>query len=134
MNAVVLKTFISKINFIDKKIKQPYVISYEIKINNYQENQDHITGFLSIKYKSGKEETIPFEIEKKETSDILIFDSKFLYGGKIEKVKDIYAISNEQITFLGTKTKIIVHIVDNKIIEAYTIGKNYKFENFTCIF
>ena len=129
MSEIILQTFISKLRYVSKKVKQPYVIDYEIKVNNYDENPEQITGTITIKYRSGKEEIIPFEIEKKETEDILIFNSKFLYGGKVEETKDIYAISNEQSNSIGIKTRIIVHIVDNKIIEAYGVGRNHKFEN-----
>lgn len=129
MKETVLQTFISKLSFVEKKTKQPYVINYEIKIKNYYENQEQITGFINIKYKSGEDEIIPFEIEKKEAADILIFNSKFLTEGKIDETKDIYAISNEQSTLYGSKTRTIVHIVDNKIIEVYSIGKKHKFEN-----
>ena len=129
MNEIILKSFISNLSFVSEKIKHPYINNYEINLLNYKTENNEIRGIINLIYKSGETEILFFEIKLIKTPEILMFKSKYQNEGRIEETKDTYAISSNQQSFLGNKTKLLVHIVDSKIIDAYCVGKKYKFEN-----
>lgn len=123
MNQIILKSFISKLSFVSEKIKHPYTNEYEINIINHHDQKEQITGTIKLKYKSGETEIILFDIRKIETPDILIFKAKYQNEGRIEEAVDTYAISADPKSFFSSKTKLLFHIVDSKVIEAYCVGK-----------
>lgn len=129
MNEIILKSFISNLSFVSEKIKHPYINNYEINLLNYKTENEEIRGTINILYKSGETEILFFEIKLMKTPEILMFKTKYQNEGRIEETKDTYAISNNQQSFFGNKTKLLVHIVDSKIIDVYCVGKKYKFEN-----
>ena len=129
MNEIILKSFISNLSFISEKIKHPYINNYEINLLNHKPENNDIRGVINLIYKSGETEVVFFEIKIIKTPEILMFKSKYQNEGRIEEKTDTYAISSNQQSFLGNKTKLLVHVVDSKIIDAYCVGKKYKFEN-----
>ena len=129
MNEIILKSFISNLNLVSEKIKHPYINNYEINLQNNKSESGEIRGALNLKYKSGETEIIFFEIKIIKTPDIIVFKSKYQDEGRIKETVDTYAISNDQTLFFGNKNKILVHVVDSKIIDAYCVSKKYKFEN-----
>ena len=129
MNEIILKSFISNLSFVSEKIKHPYINNYEINLLNYKTENSEIMGIINFIYNAGETEILFFEIKLMKTPEILMFKSKYQHEGRIEETKDTYTISNNNPSFLGNKTKLLVHIVDSKIIDAYCVGRKYKFEN-----
>ena len=129
MNEIILKSYISNLSFVSEKIKLQCINNSEIKLLNYKPENNIIRGTINLTYKSEETETVFFEIKIIKTPEILMFKSKYQNEGRIEFAKDTYAISNDPHPFLGNKTKIIVHVVDSQIIEAYCVGRRHNFEN-----
>lgn len=126
MNTIILKSFISRLDFISKKIEYSNSDTYEIIIENVNDNE--ISGIFINKNNSN--ENIKFKTKIKETDDILIFKSTYQIQ-KIEKteIDTFVIIKQETKSYFTPKTKYLIHLVDNKIKQAYTVNKKYKFSN-----
>lgn len=133
MNTIVLKCFISKLDFIAKKIGYSNNNNYEINIQNINESNNIINGNIFIKNENP--ETITFNIQISESEDILIFKSIYKSDSKqytdIEETEiDTFAIVNQDSkSFLTPKTKYLIHLVGTEIKQAYIVNKKYKFSN-----
>ena len=128
MNEVIMNLFISKLSFVSEKIKNPDIINYEIKLLNYNPESKKIKGIININYKSDEIEMIFFESKIIKEEDMLVFKSRYQNKGELKEKTDTYVITNEQQSFLFKKSKLLVHLIDNKIIDVYCVGKNYTFE------
>jgi len=136
MNIIILKSFISRLDFISKRIEYQNNNLLEIKITNLKNNSDKyfITGLAIIKNETKEKETITFDIQLTKSQEILIIKSNYESDNK--KIKD----KNEEIdTFIITesnnkkyytpKIKYLIHLVDGALKQAYIVNKKYKFEN-----
>ena len=74
MNTIILKSFISRLDFISKKIEYSNSETYEIIIENINNNE--VSGIFVNKNNSN--DTIKFKIQIKETDDILVFKSSLI--------------------------------------------------------
>jgi len=126
MNTIILKSFISRLDFISKKVEYSNSETYEIIIENINNNE--ISGIF--KNKNNSNETINFKIQIKETDDILIFKSTY-QTQTIEKTEiDTFAIINQEAkSYFTPKTKYLIHLVGDRIKQAYMVNKKYKFSN-----
>ena len=123
----ILKSFISRFSFLKEQIDLIQQ-NFEIKILNNE--QDKVTGAITIKNLQQETKQIEFSSKISKTDDILIFKTQYQTEGKEYEETDIFTIINEeQKNYATTKTKFLFHIVNNKIIQAYRVGKKYKFEN-----
>ena len=123
----ILKSFISRFSFFKEQIDLIQQ-NFEIKILNNE--QDKVTGAITIKNLQQETKQIEFSSKISKTDDILIFKTQYQTEGKEYEEIDIFTIINEeQKNYATTKTKFLFHIVNNKIIQAYRVGKKYKFEN-----
>ena len=123
----ILKSFISRFSFFKEQIDLIQQ-NFEIKILNNE--QDNVTGAITIKNLQQETKQIEFSSKISKTDDILIFKTQYQTEGKEYEEIDIFTIINEeQKNYATTKTKFLFHIVNNKIIQAYRVGKKYKFEN-----
>lgn len=124
----ILKNFISKFVFLTTKLNLSSKI--EIKISENETEKNKICGTINIQHISGEKETIIFESIYSKTEDILIFKTKYQYGGKLTEEIDTFSIiKDNQTKYSNPKTKYLFHLANGKIIQAYRVGKNYKFEN-----
>lgn len=128
MNEVIMNLYISNLSFVSEKIKNSNIINHEIKLLNYNPEAKKIRGTVNINYKSNEIEMIFFEIKIIKEEDILIFKSKYQNKGKLNETTDTYAITTEQQSFFEKKIKLLIHLTDGKIVDAYCVGKNYAFE------
>ena len=123
----ILKSFISRFSILKEQIDLIQQ-NFEIKILNNE--QDKVTGAITIKNLHQETKQIEFSSKISKTDDILIFKTQYQTEGKEYEEIDIFTIINEeQKNYATTKTKFLFHIVNNKIIQAYRVGKKYKFEN-----
>ena len=125
----VLKTFISKFDIINQK--RPISPSnIEINISNNSLDSNKINGTISIKNNLGENDIIIFESKLSIAEDILIFKTQYQSQGQIKEETDTFTIINiPQNNYSSPKTKYLFHIISGKIIQAYRVGKKYKFEN-----
>lgn len=128
MYTSVLKGYISRFNFITQK-NNSNIHNIEINVsNNNQSNQ--IDGTIIINQENEEKEIIFFETKISKTDDILIFKTKYQSNGKILEETDTFAITEiMQYGYSTPKIKLLLHIVEGKIIQAYRTSKKYKFEN-----
>ena len=126
MNTIILKSFISRLDFISKKVEYSNSDTYEIIIENINNNE--ISGIFMVK--NNQNETINFKTQIKETDDILIFKSTY-QTSTIEKTEiDTFAIINQETkSYFSPKTKYLIHLVGDRIKQAYIVNKKYKFSN-----
>lgn len=126
MNTIILKSFISKLDYISKKIGYSNSSIYEIDFENINNNE--IIGNVSIK--NEVPETIKFNIQISESEDILIFRSTYELSNVQKTEIDTFVIVNQETrTYFTPKTKYLIHLVDNQIKQAYIVNKKYKFSN-----
>ena len=125
----VLKTFISKFEFINqKRTISPSNIEINISSNTLDSNK--INGTISIKNNSDETDIIIFESKLSITEDILIFKTQYQSQKKIQEEIDTFTIINTfQNNYSSPKTKYLFHITNGKILQAYRVSKKYKFEN-----
>lgn len=122
-----LKSFISRFSYFKQKID---LIQQNFEINILNNEQDKVTGTIIIKNLQQETKQINFSSKISKTNDILIFKTQYEFEGKEYEEIDIFTIINENPkNYATTKTKYLFHIVNNKIIQAYRVGKKYKFEN-----
>ena len=125
----ILESFISKLGFISQKVN-PYFSNCEININNKSENQNYISGTININPKTSESEIILFESKLNKTEDMFIFITTYQSEGKLSEEVDTFTITPDiKIGYSTPKTKLLLHIVDGKLLQAYRVGKKYKFEN-----
>ena len=125
----ILKSFISSLGFVSEKLNlQPS--KAEIKIlNNYNES-NQIQGIITTSSSTEESEIIFFESHFNKSDEMLIFKTKYQYAGRIYEEVDTFAIANmDQRGYYTHKTKLLIHVVDGKIVQSYSVGKKYKFEN-----
>jgi len=80
--------------------------------------------------KNNSNETINFKIQIKETDDILIFKSTYQTQTIEETEIDSFVIINQETkSYFTPKTKYLIHLVGDKIKQAYIVNKKYKFSN-----
>lgn len=126
MNTIILKSFISRLDFISKKIEYSNSETYEIIIENINNNE--LSGIFVNKNNSN--DTINFKIQIKETDDILVFKSTYQTQNIEETEIDTFVIINQETkSYFTPKTKYLIHLVDDKIKQAYIVNKKYKFTN-----
>ena len=126
MNTIILKSFISRLDFISKKIEYSNSETYEIIIENINNNE--VSGIFVNK--NNLNDTINFKIQIKETDDILIFKSTYQTQNIEETEIDTFVIINQETkSYFTPKTKYLIHLVDDKIKQAYIVNKKYKFIN-----
>ena len=126
MNKIILKSFISRLDFISKKIEYSNSETYEIIIENINNNE--VSGIFVNKNNSN--DTINFKIQIKETDDILVFNSTYQTQNIEETEIDTFVIINQETkSYFTPKTKYLIHLVDDKIKQAYIVNKKYKFTN-----
>jgi len=126
MNTIILKSFISRLDFISKKIEYSNSEIYEIIIENINDNE--MSGIFINKNNSN--ETIKFKTQIKETDDILIFKSTYQTQTIEETEIDSFVIINQETkSYFTPKTKYLIHLVGDKIKQAYIVNKKYKFSN-----
>lgn len=129
MYTSILKSFISRLGFVSEKVNLHHS-NFEINILNNFEEQNQIKGTISINSPSQETEIILFETKLSKSDDMLIFKTKYQSEGKLHEEVDTFAITNEvQRGYPSSKTKIIIHVVNGKVHQAYRVGKKYKFEN-----
>ena len=131
INTNTLKGFISKLDFISKKLEYQNNDNFEINYFNINENTYQINGTITI-----NTETITFNTQLSQSEDMLIFKSTYKYSNNtqisyVNKTEiDIFTIvEQEQNSFFSSKTKYLIHLVDGIIKQAYVVNKKYKFEN-----
>ena len=126
MNTIILKSFISRLDFISKKIEYSNSEIYEIIIENINDNE--MSGIFINKNNSN--ETIKFKTQIKETDNILIFKSTYQTQTIEETEIDSFVIINQETkSYFTPKTKCLIHLVGDKIKQAYIVNKKYKFSN-----
>ena len=126
MNTIILKSFISRLDFISNKIEYSNSETYEIIIENINNNE--VSGIFVNK--NNLNDTINFKIQIKETDDILVFKSTYQTSTTEETEIDTFVIINQETKLYFTpKTKYLIHLVDDKIKQAYIVNKKYKFTN-----
>ena len=128
MDEVIMNLFISNLSFISEKIKNTKITNYEIKLLNYNSEAKKIRGTINLNHKNDDIELIFFESKVIKEEDMIIFRTRYQNKGQLNETTDTYAITNEQRSFFGKKTKLLIHFADNKIIDAYCVGKNYTFD------
>lgn len=125
----ILKSFISRLGFLTNKLDLNSQ-NFQINIINNQNELNEINGTITIKNTSSEPQIIFFEIKISKSDDILIFKVKYQSEGKLHEEIDTFAIVNpEQRGYFSPKTKLLIHVVDSKIVQSYVVGKKYKFEN-----
>lgn len=134
MNIIVLKSFISRLDFISKKIKYPYNNSLEINILNIDNNIEKIEGKAIIKNEINEIETITFNIQLSKSDDMLLFRTSYKSDkqpttNEYEAVDTFAIVNQESKSFFTPKTKYLIHLVDGNIKQAYIVNKKYKFTN-----
>ena len=119
MNTIILKSFISRLDFISKKVEYSNSDTYEIIIENINNNE--ISGIFMVK--NNQNETINFKTQIKETDDILIFKSTY-QTSTIEKTEiDTFAIINQETkSYFSPKTKYLIHLVGDRINEGLNLA------------
>lgn len=126
MNNNILKSFISRFSFFKQGID---LIQQNFEINISNNNPDNVIGTITIKTPLLTKQ-IKFNSIISKTEDILIFKTKYQIEDKEYEEIDVFTIVNEKTkNYATTKTKYLFHIVNNEIINAYRVGKKYKFEN-----
>ena len=99
---------------------------YEINIENINNNVI-IGNFIQ---KKDLKQTIKFNIKIIESNNILIFKSTYQTIDREQTEIDTFVIINqEEKSYFTPKTKYLIHLVDDKIKQAYTVNKKYKFTN-----
>ena len=126
MNTIILKSFISRLDFISEKIEYLNSNTYEIIIENINNNE--ITGIFLLK--NNPNETIKFNTQMIKTDDILKFKSNYQTKDIKKSETDTFVIINQETkSYFTPKTKYLIHLVEDKIKQAYIVNKKYKFEN-----
>lgn len=126
MNIITLKSFISRLDFISEKIEYMNSNNYEIIIENTNNNE--ITGIFLLE--NNPDETIRFNTQIIKTDAILIFKSNYQKKDiKKSEVDTFVIINQESKSYFTPKTKYLIHLVEDKIKQAYIVNKKYKFEN-----
>lgn len=135
MNMIVLKGFISHLNFIAKRKINPYSSNIEINISNIDNKEHKINGNVIIKNETNQNETIIFNIQLSESADMLVFKSTYqsdketLTNRDLEEVNTFVIVNPETKSFFTPKTKYLIHLVDGNLKQAYIVNKKYKFTN-----
>lgn len=130
MNTFILESFISRLEFISKKIESLKNEDYEIKI--LETNNNKIKGKVIIKDQINEE--IHYQIDLIEIdNNTLIFKSTFNTNiqSDIIETKDAFVIVEPRVKAFNKvpKIKYLIHIIDGKINQAYIVNKKYKFTN-----
>jgi len=129
MTIYILKSFISRLGFVSKKINT-YYSNYDINITLPSEKQNNIIGTININPTTSESEIILFESKFDKTDDMLIFKTKYQSEGKIYEDVDCFTITPEyHQRYSSSKTKFLIHISNGNLFQSYRVGKKYKFEN-----
>ena len=129
MNIHILKTFISKLDFIFKRTGHIYNNDFEINILFIDNGTHKINGTVVIKNKNEESEVIPFETKPCQSEDVLTFESIYQIADKLLSEVDSFAIVNkEEKSYYTPKTKYLIHSVNGNINQAYEVNKKYTFE------
>lgn len=130
MNLNTLKVFISRLEFISKKLRTPYCHNYEINFFPNQQETHKIAGTVNIQNRKGKTEVVFFETKLSKSEDMLVFKTIYQSNGKLSEEIDTFAIATiEQKGYFNPQNNLLIHLVNNKISEAYYVGRKYQFEN-----
>ena len=126
MNTIILKSFLCRLDFISKKIEYSNSTTYEIILENI--NNDEIEGIFFMK--DNPNEVIKFNTKIIESDDILIFKTNYQTKNTEELEIDTFTIINQETkSYFTPKTKYLIHLVGDKIKQAYIVNKKYKFSN-----
>lgn len=130
MNIHILKTFISKLDFIFKRTGNIFYDGFEINILSIDNDTHKINGTLVIKNNNDESEVIPFETKLSQSEDVLAFESIYQIADKLLSEVDTFTIVNQQQkSYYTPKTKYLIHTVNGNLNQAYEVNKKYTFAN-----
>ena len=126
MNTIILKSFLCRLGFVSNKIEYSNSTTYDIILEKINNNE--VEGTFLIK--NNQTETIKFNTKIIESDDILIFKSKYQTTNCERTEIDTFVIVNQETkSYFTPKTKYLIHLVGDRIEQAYIVNKKYKFIN-----
>lgn len=127
MNISAIKSFVTRFKFISEMINYQ---DYELNILNIGDDGEHISFEFRINNGNDDFVSIPFETSLVCFDNLLVFNTIYQKNNKIFNERNVFALVDEkQSQYYNSKTKLLIHFVDNDIRQAYRVGRKYNFNN-----